>query len=134
MKAALNGVPSLSILDGWWIEGCAENVTGWAIEDADDEDAEAASLYDKLENSIAPLYANPSAWARMQQHCIAINGTFFNTHRMLGAVLRQRLLSQLAPLARHYWREPALTRPPMLFTARLSLSLGTVAHRRFGQA
>src|SRR5579859_1923358 len=83
MKAALNGVPSLSILDGWWIEGCAENSTGWAIEDADTEDAEAASLYNKLENSIAPMYADPNAWAAMQRHCIAINGTFFNTHRML---------------------------------------------------
>jgi starch phosphorylase len=83
MKAALNGVPSLSVLDGWWIEGCAENVTGWAIDEAEDEDGEAASLYDKLENSVAPLYARPSAWARMQQHCIGINGTFFNTHRML---------------------------------------------------
>ena len=84
MKAALNGVPSLSVLDGWWIEGCAENVTGWAIDDAENEDAEAASLYDKLENSIAPLYAKPNAWARMQQHCIGMNGVFFNTDRMLG--------------------------------------------------
>jgi starch phosphorylase len=83
MKAALNGVPSLSIMDGWWIEGCAENTTGWAIENGENEDAEAASLYDKLENSIAPAYANPQAWSRMQQHCIAINGSFFNTHRML---------------------------------------------------
>ncbi len=84
MKAALNGVPSLSVLDGWWIEGCAEGITGWAIEDANDEDAEAANLYRKLENNIAPLFQNPKAWARMQQHCIAMNGTFFNTHRMLG--------------------------------------------------
>ncbi len=83
MKAALNGVPSLSILDGWWIEGCAENTTGWAIEDADTEPAEAASLYAKLETSVAPMYADPAAWAVMQRHCIAINGTFFNTHRML---------------------------------------------------
>ena len=83
MKAALNGVPSLSILDGWWIEGCAENTTGWAIEDGEDETAEATSLYDKLEHSIAPMFANPQAWSRMQQHCIAINGSFFNTHRML---------------------------------------------------
>ena len=83
MKAALNGVPSLSVLDGWWIEGCAENTTGWAIEDGETEAAEATSLYKKLENSIAPLYANPQAWARMQHHCIAINGSFFNTHRML---------------------------------------------------
>ena len=84
MKAALNGVPSLSILDGWWIEGCAESVTGWAIEDAETEALEADSLYTKLENAIAPLYAKPTAWARMQQHCIAMNGSFFNTHRMLG--------------------------------------------------
>ena len=83
MKAALNGVPSLSILDGWWIEGCAENVTGWAIEDGETEAEEAASLYDKLENSVAPMYANPAAWAAMQRHCTAINGSFFNTHRML---------------------------------------------------
>jgi len=84
MKAALNGVPSLSILDGWWIEGCAENVTGWAIEDLDNEAAEAESLYTKLEYSIAPMYVNKAAWAQMQRHCIAMNGTFFNTHRMLG--------------------------------------------------
>jgi len=84
MKAALNGVPSLSILDGWWIEGCAEDVTGWAIEDGDSDEAEAASLYDKLEHNIAPLYARPNAWARMMQHCIAMNGSFFNTDRMLG--------------------------------------------------
>jgi len=83
MKAGVNGVPSLSILDGWWIEGCAEDTTGWAIENGENEAAEAASLYDKLEHSIAPMYANPHAWSRMQQHCIAINGSFFNTHRML---------------------------------------------------
>jgi glycogen phosphorylase len=87
MKAALNGVPSLSVLDGWWIEGCAEDTTGWAIEDAESEEAEANSLYEKLEKRIAPLYANPSAWARIQQHCIGINGTFFNTHRMLSQYL-----------------------------------------------
>ena len=84
MKAALNGVPSLSVLDGWWIEGCADDITGWAIDDGDSDALEAASLYDKLENKIAPMYARPNAWARMQQHCIAMNGSFFNTDRMLG--------------------------------------------------
>ena len=49
MKAALNGVPSLSILDGWWIEGCIEGFTGWAIEDGADDAEEAVSLYNKLE-------------------------------------------------------------------------------------
>jgi starch phosphorylase len=96
MKAALNGVPSLSVLDGWWIEGCAEDVTGWAIDDAEDEDGEATSLYDKLENKIAPLYARPSAWARVQQHCIGINGAFFNTHRMLGQYFYNAYFPQMS--------------------------------------
>ena len=84
MKAALNGVPSLSVLDGWWIEGCAEGITGWAVEDFNDEAREAEALYGKLENAVGPLFADGKAWARMRQHCIAMNGTFFNTHRMLG--------------------------------------------------
>jgi starch phosphorylase len=84
MKAALNGVPSLSVLDGWWIEGCAENVTGWAIDDSDDEASEAELLYSKLENVVGPMFASRKAWAEMQRHCLAMNGTFFNTHRMLG--------------------------------------------------
>ena len=83
MKAALNGVPSLSVMDGWWIEGCAENVTGWCIENSEDEATQADRLYDKLENGVAPLYADKVRWAEMRRHCIAINGTFFNTHRML---------------------------------------------------
>ena len=96
MKAALNGVPSLSVLDGWWIEGCAEDLTGWAIDDAEDEEGEACSLYDKLENKIAPLYARPNAWARMQQHCIGINGTFFNTHRMLSQYFLNAYFPQMS--------------------------------------
>ncbi|NNJ70285.1 MAG: alpha-glucan family phosphorylase, partial [Kiritimatiellales bacterium] len=56
MKAAMNGVPSLSILDGWWIEGCIEGVTGWAIDGSNTDTteertpADAASLYQQLEN------------------------------------------------------------------------------------
>ncbi|SEG69819.1 starch phosphorylase [Bryocella elongata] len=84
MKAALNGVPSLSVLDGWWIEGCAEGITGWAIEDADDESQEAGNLYAKLEKAVVPAWQSPKVWARIRQHSIAVNGTFFNTHRMLG--------------------------------------------------
>jgi starch phosphorylase len=83
MKAAMNGTPSLSVLDGWWIEGCAEGVTGWAIPDYDNEAAEADALYEKLENAVAPLYADKAAWAEMQRHCIGMNGTFFNTQRQM---------------------------------------------------
>jgi starch phosphorylase len=84
MKAALNGVPSLSILDGWWIEGWIEGVTGWAIADRDDEGGEAASLYEHLEQMILPLYTRqPREWQRIMRSTIALNGSYFNTQRML---------------------------------------------------
>jgi len=91
MKAALNGVPSLSILDGWWIEGCIEGVTGWSIGDDPrsrqeeyDSSSDAASLYDKLEEIILPLfYHGRQRFIDVMLHCIALNGSFFNTHRML---------------------------------------------------
>jgi starch phosphorylase len=90
MKAAHNGVPHFSILDGWWLEGHIEKLTGWSIgehpremrENKDDLDAE--SLYDKLEYVIIPTYyQNREDWINIMAHCIAINGSFFNTHRMV---------------------------------------------------
>jgi glycogen phosphorylase len=84
MKAALNGVPSLSILDGWWIEGWIEGVTGWAIDDHDDESGEANSMYEHLEQTILPLYyQDQGQWRRIMRSTIALNGSFFNTQRML---------------------------------------------------
>ncbi len=84
MKAALNGVPSLSILDGWWIEGCVEGVTGWAIEDGANDAEEAGNLYLKLENAVVPMYRNePEKWARMMRNTLAFNGSYFNTNRMV---------------------------------------------------
>jgi glycogen phosphorylase len=92
MKAALNGVPSLSILDGWWVEGHIEGVTGWCIGESRrtaagnapaDNTAEAESLYNKLENVILPMYYNDrTKFLEVMQHAIAINGSFFNTQRM----------------------------------------------------
>jgi glycogen phosphorylase len=84
MKAALNGVPSLSILDGWWIGGCIEGVTGWAIEDGATDDDEALSLYHKLETAVVPLYLQaPEKWARLMRTTLAFNGSYFNTNRMV---------------------------------------------------
>ena len=93
MKAALNGVPSLSILDGWWVEGHIEGVTGWSIGELrrgsgngseTDNQAEAESLYAKLENVILPLYyGERHKFLEVMQHAIAINGSFFNTQRMV---------------------------------------------------
>jgi starch phosphorylase len=101
MKAALNGVPSLSVLDGWWIEGCLEGRPGWAVgglgapPDAEAAahpeaaaaayaSADAADLYRKLEQVVMPLYyGSPARWAEVMRDAIAVNGSFFNTQRMV---------------------------------------------------
>jgi hypothetical protein len=89
LKAAINGVPSLSILDGWWIEGWIKGVTGWAIDstapvNGDRTPHDALSLYDKLEQVVIPLfYRNRSGFIGTMRHAIALNGSFFNTQRML---------------------------------------------------
>jgi starch phosphorylase len=100
MKAALNGVPSLSILDGWWIEGWIEGETGWAIGElcgkaaAGDRNAcDAASLYDKLESVVAPLYyCNYDGFLEVMRHAISLNGSFFNTQRMLSQYMLKAYL------------------------------------------
>jgi starch phosphorylase len=91
MKAAVNGVPSLSVLDGWWIEGHIEGITGWAIgkagrgpEASGDWSMDASSLYDKLENVICPLfYHDRDRFIDVMRSSIALNGSFFNTQRMM---------------------------------------------------
>ncbi len=91
MKAALNGVPHFSVLDGWWLEGNIEGVTGWSIGPhpegmqnvgGDAEDAE--DMYTKLEYVIIPRYENERGeWVKIMRQAIAVNGSFFNTHRMV---------------------------------------------------
>ena len=93
MKAALNGVPSLSIPDGWWLEGHLEGATGWDIGTSENvtEDTlrETASLYDKLESTILPMfYRAPEKFAQVMRATIAVNASFFNTQRMLSQYLR----------------------------------------------
>jgi starch phosphorylase len=87
MKAAVNGVPSLSILDGWWIEGCVEGVSGWAIDHAEEGDStsyDTNSLYDKLERVVIPLYyRDRDSFVEVMRYAIALNGSFFNTQRMV---------------------------------------------------
>ncbi len=87
MKAALNGVPSLSILDGWWIEGHVEGVTGWSIGDTGQTSypaKEAASLYDKLENVVIPMfYRQPTLFDAVMRYAIALNASYYNAQRMI---------------------------------------------------
>ncbi|MCK0508284.1 alpha-glucan family phosphorylase [Aromatoleum anaerobium] len=87
MKAAFNGVPSLSVLDGWWIEGCIEGVTGWAVGNCAASEDDAQSLYDKLENVVLPLYRgngnDRSGWIALMKGAISKNAAYFNSHRMM---------------------------------------------------
>jgi len=91
MKAAVNGVPSFSVLDGWWIEGHIEGVTGWsigrdhtAVSEPSDRKRDADSLYEKLENIIIPkFYSDRDGYLDVMRHSIGLNGSFFNTQRMV---------------------------------------------------
>jgi starch phosphorylase len=86
MKAALNGVPSLSVLDGWWIEGCIEGVTGWAIGDSTESSngGDANALYAKLDDVVLPLFSdNRSGWVAVMKGAIGKNAAFFTSHRMM---------------------------------------------------
>lgn len=93
MKAALNGVPHLSTMDGWWLEGCVEGATGWGIGPIPNSrhfnkdlhpDDEAHDLYKKLEFAVlASYYHDKEEWMEIMANCIAINASFFNSYRMV---------------------------------------------------
>ena len=92
MKAAHNGVPNISIQDGWWLEGHIEGVTGWEIgpvpteqnEHDNDSPSDAEELYDKLQYIILPTYYDQAhKWTQVMRNSIAFNASFFNTHRMM---------------------------------------------------
>ncbi|HZS98307.1 MAG TPA: alpha-glucan family phosphorylase [Terriglobales bacterium] len=104
MKAALNGVPSFSVIDGWWAEGWIEGITGWAIGNTDiieDPASEVATLYDKLERQILPMfYGTPNRYTEVMRNAIALNGSFFNTQRMVQQYLANAyMLREVAPKA-----------------------------------
>ena len=91
MAPALSAM-NFSILDGWWIEGCIEGVTGWGIglepKENDmngyDESKDASSLYDKLEEFVIPTYyRDRKKWIYMMKSAISINASYFNTHRVV---------------------------------------------------
>lgn len=100
MKAAINGVPSLSTIDGWWAEGWQEDVTGWSINNPDEKtngmslgdlnQIHANIIYDKLEKNIVPTFYNHhDRWVEIMKNCITKNGTTFNSHRMVQEYLDQ---------------------------------------------
>lgn len=83
MKAAHNGVPQVSTLDGWWPEGYVKNKTGWVINTADE-------LYQILKIEILPLYYySPGAWRELMKNTISLNASYFNSDRALEDYIRQ---------------------------------------------
>ena len=85
MKAAFNGVPNLSVPDGWWAEGCIEGVTGWSVgSGTEPSEASAPALYEKLERAVLPLYhRDRRGWIALMKGAIGKNAYFFNSHRMM---------------------------------------------------
>ena len=96
MKAAMNGVPNVSILDGWWPEGCQHGVTGWKIGDPDPDDdpfdqkdearvdkRDRALLYDVLERDVLPAYADRGTWLAIMRASIAMSQWRFSSDRMI---------------------------------------------------
>ena len=103
MKATHNGVPNFSVLDGWWIEGWIEDVTGWSIGpaatestlEAVDETLDIHDLYDKLGNKILPRYYaddDHQSWIEVMKGAIGKNACYFNTHRMMRQYVTQAYL------------------------------------------
>jgi starch phosphorylase len=92
MKAAHNGVINFSVLDGWWIEGCVEGLTGWAIgpspkqwlSEQETREKEIDDLYNKLRYLIIPkFYEQRDSWISMMRNSIGKVAYYFNTHRMM---------------------------------------------------
>ena len=103
MKAAHNGVPSFSVLDGWWVEGCIDGVTGWSIGSREPETSnseflnreDGEDLYQKLQNLIVPMFdRNRERWIELMRQSIALNASFFNTHRMVQQYVTNAYLSR----------------------------------------
>jgi starch phosphorylase len=101
MKAAMNGVLNVSILDGWWVEGCADGVTGWQIGDertyateAEGDAADATALHDLLEHKVLPAYADRPHWLEMMRNSIEMSVHQFSADRMVRDYYEQLYVAQ----------------------------------------
>jgi starch phosphorylase len=107
MKAALNGVPHLSILDGWWLEGY-NGKNGWAFGDVSGEsdrtDIDAGSIYQLLEDEIIPLYYDmsddgfPKGWVRVMKEAIRSNAARFSARRMVKEYVQRYYVNAIKAL------------------------------------
>lgn len=101
MKAALNGVPQVSTLDGWWAEGY-DGTNGWAIpragQDKDSDASDAEAFYSLLEEQVIPLYYNrdergiPVGWVDRMRNAMRVAGSTFTARRMVTQYVEQYYL------------------------------------------
>lgn len=85
MKAAMNGVLNLSVLDGWWLEAVIEGVNGWSVgSDRDDGGHHAEDLDERLAATALPmLHDDPARWRSMMKQAIGTIASIFNRQRMM---------------------------------------------------
>jgi glycogen phosphorylase len=105
MKAALNGVLNLSVLDGWWPEGCEPGVTGWAIGDGaegpDQDQQDLRSLYDRVEREVLPAFADPPRWTRMMRASVRMAMERFSSDRMVREYFERLYALEPSPATSH---------------------------------
>jgi starch phosphorylase len=107
MKAAINGVLNVSVLDGWWLEACIDGATGWAIGEDQGVAQASKALYDKLEHTVLPLYYNDRGrWIWMMKQSVSKIASYFNSHRMMRryaaeAYIHHRSTARVGPGGNH---------------------------------
>lgn len=114
MKAAANGVLNLSVLDGWWVEGCIDGVTGWSLGEEHDDAAASRTLYDCLEQVVLPLYhRNRAGWIAMMKQSVSKLATYFNAHRMMRRYAAEAYLQRRGSAIRRDAGSAARLPPPV---------------------
>jgi starch phosphorylase len=106
MKAAMNGVLNLSVLDGWWAEACVHGVNGWQIGDGvvrdnidEQDEADMAALYRTLQEEVLPTYRDSPRWRRMMQSSIATVKWNYSAERMVLDYLGELYSARASELA-----------------------------------
>ena len=113
MKAAFNGVPNLSVLDGWWVEGCIEGVTGWAVGGTNAADGTRSRYTTNSNTRCCHCMGDRarSGWVRVMKGAIGKNASYFNSHRMMRRYATEAYLRYDAASCRRRGRTSTIADP-----------------------